>query len=124
MNMAETPIDTKTKDTQSAVAISTLDHGPADEAQEAPLLDPDNSALQRVFVRAVWFSLAFTLIVGIIVPFPMFGTEYIFSRRGFEGWVAYVQFLFKMGLTAQGFHSLGLDFRSVLHVSVCLFASG
>lgn len=50
----------------------------------------DNTELQRVFVRAVWFSAAFTVVVGILVPMPLFGTGYVFSRRFFEVWIGCV----------------------------------
>lgn len=47
----------------------------------------DNAVLQRVFVRASWFSSALAMVIAIIIPMPMFAAHYVFSRRFFEGWV-------------------------------------
>jgi len=49
---------------------------------------PDHAELQRVFKRAGWLSLALTFVVTILIPMPMFGQDYIFSRKFFTGWVA------------------------------------
>jgi hypothetical protein len=47
----------------------------------------DNSVLQRVFIRAAWFSAALSLVIAILIPIPMFASHYVFSRRFFEVWV-------------------------------------
>jgi hypothetical protein len=83
-------LDSKSKDMHTSMAAPVVDvvQGQEDHAEPISSAPADIPALQRVFVRAVWFSAAFALIVGIIVPMPLFGTEYIFSRRSFEVWVA------------------------------------
>ncbi|GAA6040980.1 hypothetical protein JCM8097_000521 [Rhodosporidiobolus ruineniae] len=57
-------------------------------AMEAAGQDPnlDRAVLQRVFVRASWFSGTLALIITIIIPIPMFAASYVFSRRFFEVW--------------------------------------
>ncbi|KAI9066782.1 Na+/solute symporter [Trametes sanguinea] len=44
--------------------------------------------LKRVFRRAAWYSLALTFIVAILVPIPMFFSEYVFSKGFYTFWVA------------------------------------
>ena len=53
----------------------------------SPLVVYDLASLQRTFVRAVWLSIALMLVIGILVPMPMFAAQYIFSRRFFEVWI-------------------------------------
>jgi len=48
----------------------------------------DRNELQRVFKRASWISLLLTFIITILIPMPMFGENYIFSRKFFTGWIA------------------------------------
>ncbi|KAJ7132212.1 Na+/solute symporter [Mycena epipterygia] len=55
-------------------------------AESAAALDRDE--LQRVFRRASWISLLLTFIITILIPMPMFGESYIFSRKFFTGWIA------------------------------------
>ncbi|GAA5858337.1 hypothetical protein JCM8547_004656 [Rhodosporidiobolus lusitaniae] len=49
----------------------------------------DMEVLQRVFVRACWFSGALALVITILIPFPLFFTNYVFSRRFFEVWCGF-----------------------------------
>ncbi|GBE78963.1 Probable urea active transporter [Sparassis crispa] len=55
---------------------------------ERPKAAVGREELMRVFKRAAWYCLALTVIVGIIVPLPMFFTEYTFSKNFYKFWVA------------------------------------
>jgi len=59
---------------------------PTVEEQAAANPPVDLSKLQRTFVRACWISGIFSFIIAVVVPFPLFFSHYIFSRRFFEGW--------------------------------------
>ncbi|GAA6055529.1 hypothetical protein JCM3770_006770 [Rhodotorula araucariae] len=59
---------------------------PSLEEQAAQNPPVDLATLQRTFVRACWVSGAFSLIITIVIPIPMFATGYVFSRRFFEVW--------------------------------------
>ncbi|KAF9016205.1 hypothetical protein BDZ89DRAFT_1141639 [Hymenopellis radicata] len=48
----------------------------------------DRTELQRVFKKAAWVSLLLAFIITILIPMPMFGESYVFSRKFFTGWVA------------------------------------
>lgn len=81
-------------DKEQEVCINPVDD--ADELDASPIAvavtDPalDRYALQRVFVRAAWLLGVISLIIGIIVPIPMFASQYFFSRRFFEVWIGWV----------------------------------
>ncbi|KAF8915022.1 hypothetical protein CPB85DRAFT_1375220 [Mucidula mucida] len=45
----------------------------------------DRDELQRVFKRATWISLLLAFIITILIPMPMFGESYVFSRKFFTG---------------------------------------
>ncbi|CDO71338.1 hypothetical protein BN946_scf184908.g96 [Trametes cinnabarina] len=63
---------------------------PVEEDWSAPAGDLGISMeeLKRVFRRATWYSLALTLIVAILVPLPMYFSQYIFGRGFYTFWVA------------------------------------
>ena len=78
----------KDKDLTTAV----VDLVPDEDVEQAQSSTGDNTALdnavlQRVFIRATWFSCALALVVTILIPMPLFGTHYVFSRKFFSGWV-------------------------------------
>ncbi|KAJ7708741.1 Na+/solute symporter [Mycena rosella] len=58
----------------------------AEETRSVEALDRD--VLQRVFERAAWISLLLTFTITILIPMPMFGESYVFSRKFFTGWIA------------------------------------
>lgn len=66
-------------------AAPHFEAGPQFEDPDEEILD--NAVLQRVFVRAAWFSGALSLIIAIVIPIPLFASNYVFSRRFFEVWV-------------------------------------
>ncbi|GAA6063242.1 hypothetical protein JCM10212_000344 [Sporobolomyces blumeae] len=86
--------DQKASTTASAIEPVTLakdgqaqdddDEGAGDRPREEPL---DLGRLQKVFKRAAWGSGTLALIVTIIIPFPLFFSHYVFSRRFFEAWI-------------------------------------
>ncbi|KAI0669067.1 putative urea transporter [Trametes maxima] len=65
------------KDSDSPTPPSTTDNG-----------TPSTSELERVFRRAAWYSLALTVIVTVLVPFPMFFSGYVFGEGFYAFWVA------------------------------------
>jgi hypothetical protein len=73
-------------DEKNIAGIPPTEPVPVLETQgiEPPL---DLEGLQKTFVRAIWLSLGFTFIVGICIPMPLFGANYVFSRRFFEVWI-------------------------------------
>ena len=76
--------------TTSVEIPSDLNRPANDLEQETPNgvgADAYRASLQRAVVRSTIFSLVFALVVGILIPLPMFFTEYLFSRRFFEVWV-------------------------------------
>lgn len=96
---ASTPeLDDEKKDEPTAtVATAVLDAqdpGVVAPALEEAATDPalDRAVLQKVFVRSLWISGIFALVIAIIIPIPMFASHYVFSRRFFEVWVACVSF--------------------------------
>ncbi|EIN04744.1 urea transporter [Punctularia strigosozonata HHB-11173 SS5] len=52
--------------------------------EEENELDP--RALKKAFRFAAWSSAALTLVLLILVPFPLFGAQTIFGVRGFTAW--------------------------------------
>ncbi|KAI0028046.1 urea transporter [Vararia minispora EC-137] len=52
---------------------------------EDPELDP--AGLEKAFSFAAWSSVALTLILLILVPFPLFGEQTVFGVRGLTAWV-------------------------------------
>ncbi|ORY56800.1 Na+/solute symporter [Leucosporidium creatinivorum] len=77
-----TPGDEKVVEQTAAVASVAE----TEEDDGAAALDHDY--LQRVFVRAAWISGTMALIVTILIPMPLFGTGYLFSRKFFTAWIA------------------------------------
>ena len=54
---------------------------------EAKHIEPMDPVLVKRGTRlAVWFNVAFLCIAIILVPFTLFGSDYIFSRSFFTGW--------------------------------------
>lgn len=60
------------------------------ESKYVQPLDP--VAYRRANKLAVWFNYIFFFVAIILVPFTLFGTEWIFTEAGFTGWVV-VSFL-------------------------------
>ena len=60
------------------------------ESKHVQPLDP--AAYRKANRLAVWFNYLFFFIAIILVPFTLFGTEWIFTEAGFTGWVV-VSFL-------------------------------
>lgn len=96
---ASTPeLDDEKKDEPTATVASAVldaqDPGVVAPALEEAAKDPalDRAVLQKVFVRSLWISGIFALVIAIIIPIPMFASRYVFSRRFFEVWVACVCF--------------------------------
>lgn len=79
--------DKKTSLEQQPVVIEA--NQDVEATADAEVSDPslDRAVLQRVFIRAAWFSAALSLIIAILIPIPMFASHYIFSRRFFEVWI-------------------------------------
>jgi len=50
--------------------------------------EEERMVLQKVFKRAVVYSLLFTGCVAIVLPLPMFFSHYIFSKKFYAFWVA------------------------------------
>ncbi|KAH9856095.1 Na+/solute symporter [Lenzites betulinus] len=71
------------KDTTTADVVPVP--GPDGDAPDAVA---SRTELKRVFRRAAWCSLALTLTVAILVPLPMFFSEYVFSKGFYTFWVA------------------------------------
>ncbi|BGP04369.1 Urea active transporter [Rhodotorula toruloides] len=93
---ASTPeLDDEKKDEPTATVASAVldaqDPGVVAPALEEAAKDPalDRAVLQKVFVRSLWISGIFALVIAIIIPIPMFASRYVFSRRFFEVWVAF-----------------------------------
>ncbi|KAF7317809.1 Na+/solute symporter [Mycena kentingensis (nom. inval.)] len=77
------------KDVKGMPAIidgEKVTYKPASDADEPNNVDREE--LQRVFVRASYISGTLTFIILILIPMPLFGQNYIFSRKFFSGWVA------------------------------------
>ncbi|MCJ1385164.1 urea active transporter [Xylographa soralifera] len=54
---------------------------------EAKHIEPMDPVLVKRGTRlAVWFNVAFLCIAIVLVPFTLFGSDYIFSRSFFTGW--------------------------------------
>jgi hypothetical protein len=54
------------------------------ETSHTEPMDPE--AMRASTRLAVGFNVAYFLIVVVIVPFALYGSEWIFSRAGFKGW--------------------------------------
>jgi hypothetical protein len=54
------------------------------ETSHTKPMDPE--AMRASTRLAVGFNLAYFLIVVVLVPFSLYGSEWIFSRAGFKGW--------------------------------------
>ncbi|CEQ39866.1 SPOSA6832_01425, partial [Sporobolomyces salmonicolor] len=78
------------KEISSPVAPKlAIDNAASDSEDRTDDDEPDRETLQRVFVRASWFSSGLTLLVTFIIPIPMFAAHYVFSRRFFEVWIGF-----------------------------------
>lgn len=88
-SVSEAEQDKKDDLDQSATVIDA--DSDVEAVAELEVADPalDRKVLQRVFVRAAWFSAALSLVIAIIIPIPMFASNYIFSRRFFEVWISF-----------------------------------
>lgn len=66
------------------------DDADADAASQTTTIDkmPDHVELQRIFVRAGYGAIALAVIVALLVPLPLFFTNYIFSKGFFTFWIA------------------------------------
>lgn len=54
---------------------------------ESTHIEPMDPALVKKATRlAVWFNILFLVVAILLVPFTLFGTEWIFTRSGFVGW--------------------------------------
>ncbi|GBE78984.1 hypothetical protein SCP_0201810 [Sparassis crispa] len=78
---------------EAVAAVEDSKSSSSDENEGAVVAEPPKGAasrakLMRVFKRAAWHCLALTVIVGIIVPLPIFLTEYTFSGNFYKFWVA------------------------------------
>lgn len=71
------------KDQVRRVRISSVEN---DQLETEPELD--RVELQRVFKRAAVISGTLALIITILIPMPLFGTSYIFSRTFFTAWIS------------------------------------
>lgn len=60
------------------------------ESAKLSSTEPDASPaiLKRAFLQAVIASLTLFVILIVLVPLPLFGTSYIFSKAGFTAYVA------------------------------------
>ncbi|EIW76837.1 Na+/solute symporter [Coniophora puteana RWD-64-598 SS2] len=60
----------------------------ASEAHPENLDNAEMATLERVFKKALIYSSILTFIVVILVPIPMFFSQYVFSERFFTFWIA------------------------------------
>ncbi|GBE87221.1 Urea active transporter [Sparassis crispa] len=67
--------------------VSDVGSAPSSDAV-LPRAAVDRAELMRIFKRAMWYCLALTVIVGIVVPLPMFFAQYTFSKSFYKFWVA------------------------------------
>jgi hypothetical protein len=83
--------DVKGKDQDPVTGVYDVDMGRLESASPGQGDDEalDRAVLQRVFIRACWFSGVLSLIIAIIIPIPMFASGYVFSRRFFEVWTGF-----------------------------------
>ncbi|GAA5881159.1 hypothetical protein JCM1840_001624 [Sporobolomyces johnsonii] len=86
---ADDDLDEKKDELSPVTPKPALVHATSDSDGRAEDDEPDRETLQRVFVRASWFSSGLTLLVTFIIPIPMFAAHYVFSRRFFEVWIGF-----------------------------------
>lgn len=80
---AEDVADDEKKDLDADVLPAT-----ATDDEPAPSSPLNHAVLQRTFKRAAYISLGLCFILMILVPMPMFGQSYIFSKAFFTFWIA------------------------------------
>ncbi|KAI5480272.1 hypothetical protein MNV49_001231 [Pseudohyphozyma bogoriensis] len=80
--------DGSTADVDAEKAAERIRVSSVEEDIVEPEPELDREMLQRVFVKAAYVSGALALIITILIPMPLFGTSYIFSRKFFTAWIA------------------------------------
>lgn len=86
---SDVDVDLEKKDQSTGETMPVdLDEMPSPtvEEQAASNAPVDLVTLQRTFVRACWISGLFSFVIAIVIPFPLFFSHYIFSKRFFEAW--------------------------------------
>ncbi|KAI0364049.1 Na+/solute symporter [Pilatotrama ljubarskyi] len=77
---------------ESSKDVTTADVVPVEadvDGEKSPgAQEVTHAELKRVFRRAGWYSLALTVAVAVIVPLPMFFSQYVFSKGFYTFWVA------------------------------------
>jgi hypothetical protein len=87
----EKGLDKTGADTTTVVAVTDGVDADADAASQTASDDeimPEKAELQRIFVRAGYGSIAMATIIALLIPLPLFFTNYIFSKGFFTFWVA------------------------------------
>ncbi|KAH3681882.1 hypothetical protein WICPIJ_007188 [Wickerhamomyces pijperi] len=77
------PQDLELNPVQSAVTISKR----LGEITKSQVLQEESTYLAKASTLANWGCLFFFLVFIIVWPMPMFGSNYIFSKKFFTGWV-------------------------------------
>ncbi|KAF8153974.1 solute symporter family transporter [Crassisporium funariophilum] len=82
-------IETSTSPVPDSPIIEQGLNGPESaEEKTAAAFPVGYDVLKASFRRAAWYSLTLTAIVAIVVPLPLFFSEYIFSEKFFSFWIS------------------------------------
>lgn len=81
----------------TATDVDSEKYGEKDDTQvrvsaggenESDTEEVDRAGLQRIFKRAAYISISLALLIAIIIPMPLFGSNYVFSRKFFTAWIS------------------------------------
>jgi hypothetical protein len=70
-----------------AVGDNDNEGGPQETSSTGEIPELDYVGLNKALRLATWSSVILSLILLIIVPMPLFGSSYIWSEKGFVGWI-------------------------------------
>jgi hypothetical protein len=70
-----------------AVDDNDNEGGPQETSSTGDIPELDYVGLNKALRLATWSSVIISLILLIIVPMPLFGSSYIWSEKGFVGWI-------------------------------------
>lgn len=73
--------------TSSARVEPVETDAPVHKTSPGEIPELDYVGLNKALRLATWSSVILSLILLIIVPMPLFGTSYIWSEKGFVGWI-------------------------------------
>jgi urea-proton symporter len=89
-NVSSVPTPEKSGEPFSSAAPDTIVPTGNDivDFLETKLIQPlDPAVYHRANRIAIWFNVLFFVVAIILVPFTLFGTEWIFTKAGFTGWI-------------------------------------